>query len=995
MARRVITVFLTLACIIMLFGCTNAEQADETTGYDGETVDFSVGELSAYQIMRSDLAESVEIGAAIKLRDALKEIAGVTLTTDWVKRGEEIPSTGKEILVGQTNRQETAELTKGLRLDDFVIGRSGERIVIAGGGEEATEKAVEFFISNFVDAETKTVALPAETYVHAAEYQIDELKLNGTPISECQLKYEGTGADAAMNNFSESIADLTGYTLSGTERTIIFRIGGEADDNCRISSDGDAIIIEAGDKDGIITAEKYFLAGVIGTESLEDGKNGALLDINITEETVFDMNEIAKREPERIYVSTAGDDLASGVEAAPLKTLAAALESAKSKKSKILAPIEIILQSGDYYVGETLELDESYSGTKYSPLTIKAAESGKVNLIGGLKIDSSLTKKVTDEAILSRLADQNAADKLMMLDLSGVIDEIPEICTYGMTGDAKYPLEIYFGEQSLTRSRWPNDVSGSAYLRTSNKLEYTDYQTMPLTFGYIDGEDHATKYWTDETVKNLYIFGYLAYDWYNDSVKVQSLDFDSKTVVTESGVTYEPNTGTRFYFYNLIEEIDQPGESYIDRENRVVYYYPYENVSDDIYVSTLVGPMLSFSGSKYTTLDGINFLYSRGMAVQSSEAGHFTVKNCTVAHNSHMAMALSGSNITVDGCVIYDTAAGGISISGGDRTELISGESVIKNCVIHDINRSQETYKPGVMAGSVGLVIRNNTFYNSTHEMIAVGTNDVVIQYNEFYNCVTESADMGAIYYGRNPSILGTDIGYNYFHDIGNPYGGIGQQSIFIDDGSIGAYIHDNVFERATFDSAAVKAHGAQYSLIENNVFADMPAAMFNADWSDSSGVKQLRWWLWLYDRYPANAHEIWQKMTAVNFESDIWHEHYDGTIWECVWYDISSEMHDKVNSPEYADDAALRELGLENAPYLTNRLTGNVYFNIAETEKSGNIYNGGKVDYKDNAAVTESDFISYGENYALTDDALSRVRETIPDFRNIDMSKLGPGGNE
>ena len=70
---------------------------------------------------------------------------------------------------------------------------------------------------------------------------------------------------------------------------------------------------------------------------------------------------------------------------------------------------------------------------------------------------------------------------------------------------------------------------------------------------------------------------------------------------------------------------------------------------------------------------------------------------------------------------------------------------------------------------------------------------------------MTNSSDMGAIYFGRDPSLMGgTVIRYNYFHQIGNKYGnvgnkhgGIGQQSIFIDDGNTAAEIYGNVFWRA------------------------------------------------------------------------------------------------------------------------------------------------------------------------------------------------------
>ena len=39
--------------------------------------------------------------------------------------------------------------------------------------------------------------------------------------------------------------------------------------------------------------------------------------------------------------------------------------------------------------------------------------------------------------------------------------------------------------------------------------------------------------------------------------------------------------GMRYYVFNIAEELDAPGEYYIDRENSVLYFYPTENFSQN------------------------------------------------------------------------------------------------------------------------------------------------------------------------------------------------------------------------------------------------------------------------------------------------------------------------------------------------------------------------------------------------------------------------------
>ena len=101
---------------------------------------------------------------------------------------------------------------------------------------------------------------------------------------------------------------------------------------------------------------------------------------------------------------------------------------------------------------------------------------------------------------------------------------------------------------------------------------------------------------------------------------------------------------------------------------------------------------------------------------------------------------------------------------------------------------------------------------------------------------------MAAVYWGRNPSVLGIEIKYNYFHHIGNSYGGYGQQAIFWDDGSYGPVVYGNIFYRATRTADQggstnnhcypLKTFGGQFSRIENNIIVDAPTAFRYSHWN-------------------------------------------------------------------------------------------------------------------------------------------------------------------
>ena len=984
--KRILHIFCSLwIAALLLSGCqTNntpvdtdpAARQDSASVYEGETTQIDGDALSAYIITRSDTAGDTAVQAAITLRKAMEPHISVGLTTDFVneRRGETVPEDNYEILVGATNRADSAAAMDGLRYHDFTIEKTERHIVIAGGSEESTAAAVDYFIRSFItDA---GISLPCESVHYRHSYPLDTLTLNDRPIAAYTIVVPY--ADGALGNqIAEQIIQQSGYVLpvatkaDGASITLVPDAALPAD-TCRIRTDGDAVLLEGSDADTVLCAAKHFFADVM---QLSDATSSSL-SVSIPEPLTYDCTALSELEPV-VYTITA--DAAD-----PTDAVSAAFARMQAESLLTLAPQVIEFAPGEYRFTKSIVLDSTASGTRYAPLTIRAAAGADVRFTGAITIDPTEAKAVTDETILARLADPAAREHLTVLDLSPYLETVDAPYYHGC-GKTENPMTIYWDESALMRSRWPNHVTGEAYLRAGSDIFFEDYKTGPVTYNYIDPTDHAKTYWSEETVKNLYVFGYLGYDWYNDPIKVKSLDADKKIVTTASGMTYEPHENTRFYFYNLLEEIDVPGESYIDTENRLLYFYPYETDAKAIRAAVFTEPFFRLDGVKNLVIDGIQMEYTRGKAIDGTNLDTLTIANCTVAHTSSNAMSLAGSRITVDGCTVYDTWTGGVNISGGDRATLTSGESVIENCVIHDVNRSEETYKPGIAANSVGLQILHNTLYGNTHEMIAVGSNDIVIQYNEIYNCVTECSDMGAIYYGRNPTILGIDIGYNYFHDIGNVYGGIGQQAIFCDDGSMGPWVHDNVFYRATNGSAAYKAHAAQYTLAENNLFIDMAAAFYNASWEDGGGkTRQTRWCEYMYG-------EIWDRMAAVPFESEIWHEKYDGTVWANVWNHLSTEVEKQILDAGSLEGKKLSILR-KYAPDTTNVLRGNVSYAIGEVEASGKIWNGGALVDENNVLLdSEADFVCYGTDFALTDAALAKVRETIPDFRNIDMSKIGP----
>lgn len=998
-----------LAVLLLCCSCTNRQEEDygifeqkdgtlllqipgDTDGSIEEipVIRYSAADFNDYQIIRGETAAAGEVTAAQLVREAFRPAVQLSLSTDWVKRGESAPTGTKEILVGVTNRPETLSSYGTMRRDDYSICYENDRIVICGGSPAASVRAAEVFSRYFIDADTASFVLPASgEYRYNAQYLCDTYLLNGVSIRDYTVS-GNRETNSAVSFLKTYIADMTGYTAlgDGSGTCEIRLLTGETEGICSVSVTGNRITVTSKQENSML-AVRYFLSQLEKDGGINMNERSRNYRTEVGNSTLTN-DMLLAAEPSVIYLSPDGsDETGNGSIEAPLASLKAAKEQMGKLTRTSVGNVVLCLRGGDYVMTEGVTFDGGDSGRDGAPFTICAYEGEQVRLIGGIWVDPALVRTAENQEIISRVIDKRAAEKLYQIDLSSLVEKIPDYYCFGHEeSDAKLPMEIYVNGKALDRSRYPNNIPGEGYLRTTAKVK--DNIDGSKTIVLDTDAAKRMKLWSENAADDLYLFGFLAWDWTNEVYDAKLLDRANAAVTLLGGTNsyFSSITGDkRYYFFNLPEEIDVPGESYIDRKARIVYYYPHQDSANaDIYVSTLTEPMLTFSDTEHVIIENIAFSYTRGNAVTAKNVSDFTMKNCEITHTSSNAATFTGKKITVTGCQVYDTASGGFFFRGGSRAELVPSETRIENCVIHAVNRDQKTYQPGIEASAMGMVIANNQLYDCVHQMIAVHSNDIVIEYNEIFDCVKEAADMGAIYFGRDPSLMGTVIRYNYFHDIGNRYGGIGQQSIFIDDGNNGAVIFGNIFLRGTYDTGAVKTHGAQFSEMKNNIFIEMPAAYQNADWRGLApdGIAQLRWIQWIYDRGESDQHNIVAKISENKFDSDLWREHYAGTIWAQVYDYIDSE-HIKERCE--LSKAEFDTWALEHAPRNTNILSGNVFIDIDK------LYTGGSCVCDENLVLETGKglFRSFGQDFTLTEEGLAVIRASIPTFEEIPFDRIGP----
>ncbi len=173
--------------------------------------------LAGYKIIRPERAAQSIVSAAVELRIAISEsFPDVTISDDWYnKNAEELPAEALEILVGETNRAETASLAAELLEDDFAVKYFPEsrRIVILGGSNGATLKAISYFLEFCLkNGEIESTL----SFLSAGQYAVSECILNGAPIEEYSLVIPDK-ADAdekyAAELITNTVAEKTGIKL--------------------------------------------------------------------------------------------------------------------------------------------------------------------------------------------------------------------------------------------------------------------------------------------------------------------------------------------------------------------------------------------------------------------------------------------------------------------------------------------------------------------------------------------------------------------------------------------------------------------------------------------------------------------------------------------------------------------------------------------------------------------------------------------------------------
>lgn len=529
------------------------------------------------------------------------------------------------------------------------------------------------------------------------------------------------------------------------------------------------------------------------------------------------------------HVSPSGNDTNIGTRAKPFATLERARDAVRDFKSKDLTPrrgVTVWLHGGDYFRTNALELTAADSGTPDSPVAWRAYRNQPVRLLGGRTLNGFTP--VPDAATRDRL-DERARGHVVQLNLRnlGIID-YGEMKSRGFgRPEATAHCELFYNHRPMTLARWPNEgeFTKIAGYPAGQKDEHGG-QLGALGNGFTYSGDRPRR-WQDTS--DLWAHGYWAYDWANSYERVTSLDLEQRLAKTAPPHGhYGFRKDQRVYFLNVLEELDQPGEWFLDRNAGVLYFWPPVANSEratanaEILLSLLDKPLLKLTDVSHVTFRGIILEATRGNAVEIRGGTSNRIAGCLIRNIGNNGVVINGgSGHSVVSCDIFDTGDGGVSLTGGDRQTLTPAGHFVENCHFQRQGRWSKCYVPAIAMTGVGLRASHNLIHDHPHCAILYWGNDHLMEFNEIHHIALETGDVGAIYTGRDYTFRGNKIRHNFIHHTGGV--GMGSMGVYMDDCVSGTEVFGNLFYKVHW---AMFIGGGRDHRVENNLFVDCDPAV-------------------------------------------------------------------------------------------------------------------------------------------------------------------------
>ena len=640
------------------------------------------------------------------------------------------------------------------------------------------------------------------------------------------------------------------------------------------------------------------------------------------------------------YVATTGSDTNNGSFDAPFATLNKAVSAAAGKQNAVIK-----LREGRYSMTSVI-----YLNARHRNLTVTAYPGEQVTLTGAQDSPFSAFEPVTDSAVLDRIIEQTGKEKVVSTDLTklGITSySSPKYAGFGIW-DTCFPSLLTAGDTPLILAEYPNRgyvYSDRVLTDGSTGDGYQGRRINPCT---ITVKSDRWKQW--KQAENIWALSFLRHDWADANTPVSSIT-EEGVMTTYVTPNYPAKSNRRIRFFNLLEELDAPGEYYVDPDTKIMYLIPPEGMTpqDTITYTAYSNLFFRISSTSGITLRNLKLEGTTSLGIYAEKSSGITVEGCELKSIGDTAVRFSQcTDSGVKNSYLHNLSSRGIYFQDcGNRKTLTNSGCFVTGTRVQTFSQYQRTYVPAVQADGCGFTITHNEFSDAPHSAIIYNGNNCFIEYNEFFNVCNDTSDSGGIYTGRNWTTRGNVIRYNYFHDMKSiqTTTKMAMQAVYLDDLHSSTTVFGNVFYKV---STPALIGGGRENVFSNNLMLECSKHLV----ADSRGTS------W-YDLSPSAS--MWKRLDDMPYQTGIWAETYPKLV---------NIKEDQPELPKY------------------NQLQNNVCYKTQEMNLANNVKKYG--DVKDNITVYSASAFRDYKNLDFTVEETSEIRTKLPGFQPIPFDQIG-----
>ena len=452
------------------------------------------------------------------------------------------------------------------------------------------------------------------------------------------------------------------------------------------------------------------------------------------------------------YVSVSGSDTNPGTLAKPFATLQRAQQAARNAAGR--EAVTVFVRQGTYYLPETVVFTAADSGTKAAPVVYQAYEKEQPVISGGIRLKDLAWEPYKGGIMQAKVPVGFTTDQLFVNGALQPMARYPnfnpkERIYNGCAADAFSPERA---------ARWKDPAGG--FIHALHAAEWGGMHYV------ITGKDAGNK---------------VTYEggWQNN--RPMGMNNDSRFVE------------------NIFEELDAPGEWFLDSKKNVLYFYPPAGV--DLATATIeavrLRHLVEFRGTeqapvRFISFKGLAFRHAartfmetkelllrtdwaiyRGGALFLNGTEDCTIEDCAIKHVGGNAVLVNKYNrrATVRGCHIANVGGNGIAFIGdpnacynpvgwnqqnqldkidktpGPKTSNYPADCLVDDCLIHAIGQVEKQTAGVTVDMAQRIAIRHCSIYDMPRAGINFGDGcwgGHLIEFCDVFDTVKETGDHGS-----------------------------------------------------------------------------------------------------------------------------------------------------------------------------------------------------------------------------------------------------------